>query len=368
MIPGGIFGIFMRSNSGVSADSLNAADNRVAFSFFAPATTTVTKVIVGVYDVTGSLQVGDLKCQIFDDSGIKPNAQITNGLTTTSAPTTPAAGWIEFTFGTPAAVTGGTRYWIVLSNANIADPTANFMRIRRLNDGPFPYPTLAGSSQFSFASSTNAGVAWGSQSSNVTSFRIEFGNGYNSGFTPESQDYESTNVVYGTSRECGVYFTIPASWPTVNVRSVQFCVAAVGTPSTARIRLYNNLTLLGTTPVLPVAQFDGNKPIFHKGVFTTVQALTPGMIVRAVMGATGGTAGNEYQIIHYTGYENAANARACLPLGGWQQTFSSDSGASFAQDNALVPIVTIELDPVTPFTVSSGGGFPIIGTGLVGGS
>lgn len=299
-----------------------------------------------------------LKLRTSSTSGGPTNSD-TEDRTLTATPSCP--GWIEAT-GYSTALTASTQYYIVINNSH-GTPASNYVTlaaVRRIT-----YHSLgggvagdrAGFSGWSLATSSDSGATWASGNSigGAAGMRIGFSDGTFAGLPISAQNKDSTNQIYDT-REAGVYFTTPSTYPTMNVAGISFSINWSGTkPANLRYRLYAGTSLVATTQTANDEDIvaDGWVPLY----FSSIQTLSPNTLYRVVAGAvTGGSSGNAYNLNGYT-WDSDADSTAMLPY-GLRGTYYN--GSSWAESSTQVYPFAVLLDTGStgPFTTSGGSAGP----------
>lgn len=339
--------------AGTSTFSLNAAANWPAYAYVPSITKTIKKIRIDISALAGSTIAGDASLELQGDTNGAPN-----GTAVETKTATPATGFLEFaTFST--SLTAGIRYWFVLKNVNVADPTANYFTVR--------YPSNSNGGVRSFfganggrigykwaravKTTTNSGGAW-TNASMGANYRLEFTDGTFAGNPVDTVALSSAaEGIYGT-RKLGVLFTIPAGYPTFNTACITMPVTTTGTPGTLHYSIYTGATpsLLDDTNVLPLANNDNEE--WEPLCFSTIRPLTPGTIVR-VVAATDGTGSNVnyWRLYKYT-IENDANSKALTPFGGLQMTYFD--GSTWTDTSTSFFAFGLNLDVNGPYTVPAG--------------
>lgn len=323
----------------------------LAFSFPAQASKTLNTVYVYA-GVNGTLGSSDLVATLYSDSSGLPGSSIQASSTVVSTPT--GAAVVEFT-GFTSALTAGTQYWIVLTNAN-GTPTTNYPSYLEGASVGGPY-WVFGSNAYGWSSltSTNAGSTWSYQrtTSNMMLGYSDstFEGRFFSGFTAEGLCSHGATYV-------GVSFKLPAN-ATYNVIGASFQVRKTGTPGTMSYELWNGTTSLGTSVAVPV-----NDIVTSTGwitsYFSSDIALTGGVTYGLTILDNDGsdTVSNEYCTQSVT-IPNVAAMLALKPMDGTLSEYSStNSGTSFTTTTTAASTFAILLDTNGEF--ASQGGSSII--------
>ena len=330
---------------GTRTYALNASATWYAVSFVAPpAGPTLSKVLMYVSAVNGTLTAGALECHVYSDAAGVPGSSLASTTTVTAKPT--GAGWVEFT-GFSYALTGGTQYWLVIKSTE-AVPATNYATFRVVAYITRVYNAVG--SMLSVAT-VNSGTAWATDSrTQVGTTRLEFSNGAFMGYPLYDGTTGSTSYgVYG-NREYGVVFHTPAGGR-FNLSGVTANVRVHGSPGSGiQFRLYKGVTLVATSKTVLVANIQSTQTTF--AYFDSAQTLDPDSDYRIVLKHSGaaGDSSNCYSL-GYGNLHDANASRALLPLGGWTQTSTADATAgpiSFSDANTIVPLMSLLLDGESP--------------------
>jgi hypothetical protein len=340
-----------------SALALSAAATWLAFSFVpSEAGKTVSKVHWFPSTLNGSLGASDVVCDFYADSAGSPTGA-SLGNSTTLASAIASATWNAST-GFALAVTQGTPYWVVFRNAN-GSPATNFPTLRFLAGlprGNTSFTTIA--QGWSKKLSTDSGATWaGANQVESGGWMIEYADGSFEGF-PVNDAAVSASQVYAT-RELGAIFTTHAS-ARLSLRSVAATISKTASPTgTVRAKVYQGSTLVATSLDLPIATINANGTypfLFASPV--TLQANTSYRVVVAESTQSDASS-NRYNVYEYT-VKNTAGAKALGPfLGTWQRTYSTDSGATWAETDTAWPVIALLLDSDAPFASGGGGAMMI---------
>lgn len=340
---------------------LNSATTYLAFNFRLPATKTLNKVKLYCSGTTGSPTAAGTTCGIHPDSSGAPNATATETKQLAGAPS--GSAWNEWT-GFNTSCTANTEYWIVIKNAT-ATPASNYATWQFISRESVP---LGASTAQAFgnyfgwgARYTTDGTNWtsgGSYFNQAMGIRLEMSDGSFYGLPIQATAIDTTDMVY-SAREYGVKFTIPSTWPTINIARIGFDVASAGTnPSGGmRYRIYTGSsttpTLAGTT--ITAAQLTHINGGWKTLPFSSPIAVAANTTVRVVCGAvSGGDSSNNLRLTVYT-VENSAGSKALMPFGACVKTYTTDGTTFTDTDTALTPWL-IQLDTAGEFTVSAAGG------------
>lgn len=347
-------------SSGASSTNVNAATTRVSCSFIPSQSRTINSLQFYTSSSTGSPIAADFRVDVYADSSGNPTGGSLAGGTAGSAPT---SGTNPTVTGLSLAVTAGTRYHAVVKNNN-ASPASNYFNIRYPNSGSLNYQIPqgfiygAGQSVFGWnvRGSTDSGSSWtNTQSSPSPCVRVCYSGSLCEGYASTTHILDTGNEIRGT-QEAGIKCTIPASWPTTNVRSLSFLIDTTGTVPAggARPRLYTGATttptLAATGTTIPAANITSGAQWLPLS-FTSAQALTAGTTFRLTLGVvSGGSAGNAL-LLYETRNDGTTTTTDSHPLKCVNTT--TTDGTTFTDGTDLTAGVML-LDS-TPFTVSSGG-------------
>ncbi len=318
--------------------NLSAAATWLAFQFVPNQTKSLSSARLFLFGKTGTPTAAGCTCDLYSDNNGVPNAS----LESVAADSVPAAGnWMNWTFAGTSSVTAGTAYWLVFKNGT-GTPASNFPGYQW--SGTANRPTLPVVSNSNFltstlaygwnkATSTDTGSTWTSRQNAVGGPRIGYSDSTYEGFpagactTPGSG--ATADRAFGKS-EVGVKFNVPAG-VTYNILGVWFMVSKTSTPGALRFRLYQGVTLLGTTNGIAAASVATSPGECYTDYFSTpISVVSTNQPFRVVMGdATSGdtnTAGYNGQIFTF---ENDANSLALKPMNGTlSKTITSDNTAN----------------------------------------
>lgn len=345
-------------------DSDGYGDDWLAFSFVAPPSgPVINKIKVYASAVAGTLT--ELSCSIWSDNAGVPGSQLAESTTVTALPT--GAAWVEFV-GFTYDTTGGTLYWIVLRNKT-ATPASNTITFRFGTISVPYYMSTSGAWGHMAKASADGGATWAGMTVRygVLGWRIEYADGFQGGALHNRLTGGTADAVYD-KREQGALFTTPATGNFV-VCGVAAFMHKQGTPTRAlRFRLYQGVTLVATTGVIPVANVTASYELF--AFFSTAVTLTTNTAYRVVAsvayeGSGDGDTNNYFRVVTMA-IEDDANSRALMPLRGWQKTYTADASAApveFAETATDVPCIALLLDSDTAeiSAAASGGGVPVFG-------
>lgn len=350
--------------------ALNSATTYLAFNFRIPATKTLNKVQVYCSGKTGSPTAAGTTCGIHPDSSGEPNATATETRQLAGVPS--SAAWNEWT-GFTTSCTADTEYWMVIKNAT-GTPGSNYATWQFISRESVPLgASTANAFGYYFgwgARYTTNGTAWssgGSYFNQAMGIRLEFSDGSFAGLPIQATAIDTTDMIY-SAREYGVKFTIPAGWPTINVKRACFDIASAGTQPSGgmRYRIYTGAT---TTPTLAGTSITAAQLTHVNGgwktlPFASAVALTAGTTVRVVCGVvSGGDASNNLRQTLFT-LENSAGSKGLTQFGALTKTYTTDGTTFTDTDTGIIPWA-IQLDTAGEFTVSAAGG--LFRSGLLGG-
>lgn len=355
------------ASGGPSNNNLSTATSYSAFGFITNGAETLSEVTVYYSGTTGTPTAAGSVCELHADNSGDPAVASTETKTLAGAPSGAGAQtWTGFT----TAITANTYYWIVFKNAT-ATPASNFQTLQYFQNQPATSKT---SSNFSITGantaggfvykSTTDGTTYSSGGNNplpAFGIKLKFSSGRYLGYliTDGSQDTGST--VYAT-RRWGAKFTIPSTWPTINLGGASMQISNTGTKPASGLK-YEIYSGSSTTPSLVANCTSASRaavnisgaaawtPIY----FPTTCVLTANQTYRLVMAipnGVDGSASNEWRLYRLT-LENSASTKAQLPFGGIAKTYSTD-GVTFADTDTEAPPFQLFLDSTGEFTVSSG--------------
>lgn len=353
--------------SGVASSAvtvfMNTAAIWPAFGVHPTSARTLNEFRIFVSSTSGTVTTGFTADVYNSDASGNPSSSFAGPITVSSS-LAGGAGWYEFT-GINASLSANTQYWVVLKNTT-GTPGTNNMTVRH---------GAAGTAAFGLGTNTrngygrvqtaDSGSTWTASSvQNMVGPRYRFADGYEGLPTSQMTQTSTTNGVYST-REAGVKITIPSGYPTLNVNCLSFFVIVAGTPTgSLRFRLYSGASTTAGTPVdtesLALAKISSSA--YTRLCFGSNQALTAGNTYRLMMGETtqSDANSNRYDSIAFT-IDNTAASKALTPFGATTFAYTTD-GATFTDTDTAMMAFGLNLDPVTPYTVSGGSTFvpPII--------
>lgn len=338
--------------AGPSTLALSAANTWLAQGFVLADDRTLNSVRAFLSAVAGTLT--SLECHVFSDVSGSPSASLSSTSTVTAMPT--GAGVVEFT-GLTQALTKNTQYWLVFKNTT-GTPGTNFPTYRFNGNQGLPHPLAGSVGTWGWNKwHTTDGASWVSNVINGANFRLGFSSGY-AGF-PFSQMAGAAvgQGVYST-REVGVKFTWPATWPTTNIRGITSFCRLTGSPTQNPFyKLYSGSSpsLVASTNEIPKANISTTNG-WRAAYFTSAQVLTPGTIYRVVLAeqTQSDTSSNWYGCAEYT-IDNDADSKSLMPFGGTLHRTYYDGSSWTDTDTGIMGFGLIP-DTAGEFTVSGGGG------------
>ena len=360
-------------NGGVSGLALSAASTYLALGFTLDQAKALSKVQVYCSAVQNAVSIGanDLTCDIYSDSGGTPNASLQSVNTLTS---TIASGWVEFT-GFTYSLSAATQYWLVFKNNN-GTPGTNYPTYQWGGSNTISGVANGSSPHWGWLKCQYNGTSWTSSAAAVCGYRLQFSDGTYDGFPVQSisgasdKAYGSTP---GSGNEVGVQFTVPsgAKW---NVRGLTFYVNIAGSPTGSLLyRLYQNGTLVATTPGIPVGNAAISGATYNPAYFASTVTLNPGDTVTCTIADSAtDSSSNAYIMGDEYKFASDSNTRALMPFDGTLQKAVTSSGGGASTPSftltptSIFPFVLL-LDSADEFGSSGGGGVPRIGPALIGG-
>lgn len=349
--------------------ALSTATTYGAFGFQVNASETLSEVTTYYSGTTGTPTALGSTAELHTDTTGDPTAGSTETKTLAGAPSGAGAQtWTGYT----TALTANTQYWIVFKNAT-ATPASNFQTLQYFQNQPSISKTSANSTitgantlgGYVFKYTTD-GTTWSSGGNNpIPAFgvRLKFSSGRYLGYMFTNSAQETSNTVYA-ARIWGVKFTVPSTWPTMNVTSAALQVGSAGTKPASGL-VYKIFSGSSTTPgaatctsaTRGAANISGSTGAYTPVNFASNCVLTANQtyrLVYAVQNASDGTNGNDYRSFKFT-LENSAATKAQLPFGGITTTYSTD-GTTFTDTDTEAAAFQIFLDTSGEFTVSASGG------------
>lgn len=305
----------------------------------------------------GNLALIAMDCDVYDDVNGVPGSVLA---TASIAAGAFVAGFNDFT-GFNISLTAGGRYWFILKNKS-ADPVTNNPTFR--TQAGQVAPVHAGFRAGNIAGpSTTWGEAWATTpdytagtptwtvSHGAVGYRLKFSDGSYAGF-PSSSLSSNAGSIYGANFR-GVVVTTPAH-AKLKVSGVTMPILQTGPPTGNLVfKLYNGLTLLGTSSIVKPGNVAITYPWYVSGYFSTPIEVAPGTMLRAVACDSAADDGTHcYQHPEFT-IDDTAASKALMPWGA-KRTVSTDSGASFTDtDTVMVPFGLI-LDTDGEFAPAGG--------------
>lgn len=201
----------------------------VGFRFFGNGQT-LTDLWIFMQAKTGTN--GAMVTEIRNDATNIPGTTV---LATQSTTWTNAGTWTHVTFSSPATLTAGTMYWIVVSNAAATPATNNFTMMQSGSVTRIEINQVAGPN--TSKQTTGGWLTGNSNSSNIPVFVAKFGDG-----TYMGNPYTLQNVAYtSNSRERGILLdALPFD---VTLRYVQVPTVA----QVSGLKIYKGSTIPGGT-------------------------------------------------------------------------------------------------------------------------
>ena len=360
--------IFMVANS--PSLGLNATTTWLAFSFVLDQTKTLNKVKLYMVTKTGTPATTELTCELYSDTAGVPNASIESS----NADAVGASGtWIQWSAFT-SSCTAGVMYWLVFKNSNGTAasnfPTYQWVGAAGTAGGAMILQGNFGTANAPFGwnkvHTTNSGTAWATAfQPAVGGPRLEFSDATFDGFpsfaVARPSSATNTDRAFGT-QEVGVRFNVPAG-VTYNIRGVWFLLNKTSTPGNLRFRLYQGVTLVGTTTEILAAnvnstsQGDGYVAFFS----STISIISTNQPFRVVIGdATAGDGNTVGYNAAIFSFENDADSLALKPMNGTlQKTVTTDNTANpvvFSDTATTIYPFALLLDTAGEFTAAGAGG------------
>lgn len=344
---------------GNSGYTVNAANDRLCWSFMLSDDKTLSKVKTDIYSVTGTPSGAETQLLLTADASGFPSGSVAETKALAGSPTTGMNEWTGFT----TALTAGTRYWLCHKNTN-ATPASNYITIRvpdvaSSTGGVGHAGTLGNQTKWSwqFCDSADSGASC----ANVNRWampigRLEFSDGtfVGSGLLSSSYGWDSTNKIYST-REQGVTATVPADAPSLNVKCLSIALNLNGTAPAGglRLRLYTGATgartLRATTTTIPAANVALG---WHHACFTSSYTLAPGTQFSVVAGAVSGGDTSNYYSVQTATIDNTAGSKALGFFGGISSAYYD--GSSWTDTDTKATPFLVHLDTNDPFGVTAG--------------
>jgi hypothetical protein len=307
--------------------SFNSANAMAAYGFLAKQSKTLSKVLVYVNGVTGTLGANDIVCDLYSTNTTtgNPNASIQSRNTVTSVPT--GATWVEVT-GFTSSLTAGTYYYLVFRNAN-GTPASNYWNASWTYSygGPFIYTTnytIGKGNSYFVIKSTDGGSTWSTTDGNVApAMRLEYSDGTFDGL-PALRDpsvtYE-TQGAYGAN-EIGARITIP-SGVSLRVIGIVAWIGKIGSPSgnlTFRIRKSEGTPI--DTAAIPGALVALN---YFRAYFSSVQTMDAGTWQVTLKDSATDDASNYFRLSSPYLMQNSAGSQGLFPFGGFRKAYYNGS-------------------------------------------
>lgn len=343
---------------------LNAAANWFSCSFAVNISKTINSIRLLINGVTGTLSAGDMRLDIYSSTGNPsvPNASLANSTTVTTLPTSGTAPVFAEWTGFSLALTAGTTYWLVVRNLD-ASPTVNYFSMPGFD---FSTPISGHFNQFvgpgahgkgCSLTSSNSGSSWSVVGNgSFCPFRFAYSDSTYDGFPYVSQGTDTFRSY--ANNESGVFFTIPSSWPTVNVIGAVFSLSVqVANPTvgpTYRLFSGSSTSPMSTSETLDIGLVSttGSNG-FYALFFSSAQALSPGNSYRLTCYDNTDSVSNRYSLLNYN-FENDANSLALLPFNGTLKNTVLTSGTTWTDTSASYSPFALILDPTGEFTSSGG--------------
>lgn len=338
-----------------------------AFCFICPpGGATLSKVVIRVSAVTGALQAGDLRCDIYNDSSGSPGTSLGNTTTVDALPT--GAAFVEFSgFSGGTSWTAGTLYWIVVSCPNAA--SSRYVTVL--------YGLAYTSGQFSNMRHETNGLGykyynastWGSPSLCVAGARLEFsspaiylGNVLSSiGFT---------QYAYGTNAH-GAILTTPAN-AKLRVRGIMAYLRKSGSPTYNIVGKLRVGDASATSSIsVPTANLTAGAHGWQRFMFSSAVELNASTSIRIYIRGDGGTGTSDAVSVYHQTIHNSLASANLVPFNGtMKQTYTTnDDGTppSWTEVNYNIPMMGLILDGDQEFGTISGGSGLIVHPGMSGG-
>jgi hypothetical protein len=336
--------------------SFNASTSRAAYGFLAKQSKTLSKVLVYVSGVTGTLGANDIVCDLYSTNTTtgNPNASIQSRNTVTSVPT--GTTWVEVT-GFTSSLTAGTYYYLVFRNAN-GTPASNYWNASWTYSygGPFSYTTnytIGKGNSYFVLKSTDGGSTWSTGDGNVApAMRLEYSDGTFDGLpalADPSATYE-TQGAYGAN-EIGARITIP-SGVSLRVIGVVAFTGKIGSPTgnlTFRIRKAEGTPT--DTAAIPSALL-GNT--YFRAYFSTVQTMDAGTWQVTLKDSAADDASNYFKLTAPYLMHNSAASQGLFPFGGFRKAYYN--GSTWTYTDTRLFCMGLILDGGQLMNASGGGG------------
>jgi len=334
---------------GVATLAMSASTTRLLFMFVPFELKTLSKVKFFVSAVAGTLGANDIVCELWSmptgnlvGSNTAPSALIESRNTVTTTPT--GAAWVEVTGYTgTSALTAGTLYALVISNAN-GTPSTNNFTVRWTTNSQTTSLGSLGAWGWAKKHSTDGGTTYATAVGFVGGIRLEFSDATFIGIPVENASVTAVGDGVYADRELGVKFTTPAD-VRKRVRRIGTRINVFNTPTgQPRYRIYRGTALVGTSE--PAPQRSTTNYLILPVLSTVI--LEPSTIYRVVLGETtqSDASTNRFNLYEYT-VENNANSKALMPFGGWVKTYWD--GTQWIDTDTSSLIFFMELDTEDQF-------------------
>lgn len=376
-MPSAIVGYWATHDANTNSLALNATTTWLAMQFVSDQAKTLNKVKLYLGTKTGTPLNTEMTCDIFSDAAGIPNASVDGPKSADSAPA--SGNWMQWS-GFTTSLTAGVAYWAVFKNTN-ATAASNFPTygwVGSTSQGRQPIPT--GVNQIGAVSygwnkvhTTNSGAAWATgPNPGVGGLRLEYSDATFDGVPMQAatrpQSGTTGDRAFG-KQEVGARFNIP-SGATWNVRGVWMPLFKTGSPGALRFRIYQGVTLLGTTIDIPAANIlsSGNGDTYAAYFSSAITLVSTNNPYRVVMSdATAADANTAGYNSWLSTWENDANSLALKPMNGTlQKTITADNTASpvvFTDTSTDILPFALLLDTAGELTGASGVGASPIGLG-----
>ena len=332
--PQGIGVLVPTGNNGANI-AFSSASTYYAQGFIAPASKTLSSVSLYCVSVTGTLGSSDTVVALYSDSGSgAPGSSVESHAgkcATTSV--------LNIT-GFSTALTAGTQYWWVITNAN-ASPGTNYFDLYEASVGtsalsPYTLGLLGGGIYGTLLSqTTNTGSTWAALNGTPLGMYWTYSDSTFQGLMISSATRPGNAPLqaYG-KQQAGAAFLLPAN-ATYSVAGIAMLVDKSGSPGTLAFDLWTGSTKTATTATIPAAQVNTtgtSQGVWYFNYFSSPQSLTGGLTYRVTMqdGTTGDASGTGYNTQVFT-VPNDTTALALKPMNGTvKQTVTTDGTGSSA--------------------------------------
>jgi hypothetical protein len=305
---------------------------------------------------TGTLQAGDISCDIYSDNG-NPLASLGTTTTMSAFPGAGNAGWCTFTFASAVTVTSGTQYWAVFKNPNTVSGNSTIQYPTWQYGNAATAPSQIGGTTPSFGwskkQSTNSGGAWATFVYGSCGYRIGYNDGTYDGF-PTQNLAAGTDKIFGNT-EVGVKFTSPLN-ANYNVVGVCMNIGKTGAVGSFYYNIYQVSSLIASTNSIAGANVGAGS--YLPAYFSSPVTLLPNTVYRVT--ASQGAAGTS-SIYCTQNLENFmdgdANSLALLPFSQTGQLMKTIwNGSTFSDTNTSIFPFALLLDTNGEFGSAGGGG------------